>query len=111
MARYIDADALMRELGINDMRCDKCGWGQYGYCKRGGDFTDACLAIENAPTVDVVERKKGKWERHYSRPNVFADLYWHCSVCGYKNDDQWAYRYHNFCPNCGAKMDEEGGAE
>ena len=52
---YIDRDALMRELGINDMDCGKCGWGQYGYCKRGADFTDACFAIENAQTVDVVE--------------------------------------------------------
>ena len=55
--RLIDADALMRELGINDMDCGKCGWGQHGYCKRGAEFTDACFAIENAPTVEIVRCK------------------------------------------------------
>lgn len=60
--------------------------------------------IVNAPTIDTV--KHGRWERHYFRPNVFADLYWHCSECGYKNGNQWANRYHKYCPTCGAKMDE-----
>lgn len=54
------------------------------------------------------KRKKGEWERHYSRPNVYADLYWHCSECGYKNDDQYANVYHHFCPNCGSDMRMEG---
>lgn len=52
------------------------------------------------------ERKTGRWERHYSRPNVYADLWWHCSVCGYKNDDQYANCYHHYCPNCGCRMVE-----
>lgn len=52
--------------------------------------------------------KHARWERHYSRPNVFADLYWHCSECGYKNGNQWAHRFHKYCPNCGLPilMDE-----
>ena len=50
--------------------------------------------------------RTGKWERHYSRPNVYADLFWHCSECGYKNDENYAPVYHHFCPNCGAKMGE-----
>lgn len=53
------------------------------------------------------ERKKGRWERHYSRPNVYADLYWHCSACGYKNNDEYANVYHRYCPNCGAAMEGE----
>ena len=59
--------------------------------------------ISDASTVEP-ERKKGKWERHYSRPNVYADLYWHCSECGYKNNENYADLYHKFCPNCGADM-------
>ena len=50
------------------------------------------------------ERKKGKWELHYSRPYVFADMYWHCSICGYKNNDNWASTYHRYCPHCGSEM-------
>jgi len=51
--------------------------------------------------------KTGKWERHYSRPNVYADLLWHCSECGYRSSDNWADKF-NFCPNCGADMRYEG---
>ena len=81
-------------------------------------------ALLNLPTADLSEYcdklwktayergeaeahpKKGKWERHYSRPNVYADLFWHCSECGYKNDENYAPVYHHFCPNCGARMEE-----
>ena len=49
------------------------------------------------------EPKVGKWERHYSRPNVYADLFWHCSECGYRSSDNWADKF-NFCPHCGADM-------
>ena len=51
------------------------------------------------------ERKTGRWERHYSRPGVFADLFWHCSCCGYKNENQYANVYHKFCPHCGEPME------
>lgn len=64
----------------------------------------AVNAVEELPTA---EPRKGKWERHYSRPNVYADLFWHCSECGYKNDENYAPVYHHFCPNCGAKMMED----
>lgn len=52
--RIIDADALMETLGITDMDCYKCVWGneKLGYCNRGKEFIDACLAIENAPTIE-----------------------------------------------------------
>ena len=59
-------------------------------------------ALMKLPTAE----KKGKWERHYSRPNVYADLFWHCSECGYKNDENYAPVFHHFCPNCGARMEE-----
>ena len=66
--------------------------------------------VFDAPSAEP-ERKKGRWERHYSRPNVFADLFWHCSCCGYKNENQYANVYHKFCPNCGFPMEvgEEDG--
>ena len=49
----------------------------------------------------------GRWERHYSRPGVYADLYWHCSKCGYKTDYQYANVNHHYCPHCGRKMERE----
>ncbi|MBO7726931.1 MAG: hypothetical protein J6S50_00610 [Oscillospiraceae bacterium] len=54
------------------------------------------------------KQRTGKWERHYSRPNVYADLCWHCSACGYYHADNWTNKF-KYCPNCGAKM--EGDAE
>ena len=53
------------------------------------------------------ESDSGRWERHYSRPGVYADLYWHCSKCGYKTDYQYANVSHHYCPNCGRKMERE----
>ena len=61
--------------------------------------------IETIRELPSAEPRKGKWERHYSRPNVYADLFWHCSECGYKNDENYAPVYHHFCPNCGARME------
>ena len=65
--RLIDADALMKVLGITDMDCDKCEWqsGYGSYCSRGNDFTDACSAIEDAPTIDAVEVVRCKDCRYY----------------------------------------------
>lgn len=51
----IDRDALAKCLGITDMDCYKCAWGNHGFCGRGGDFNDACEAIEEAPTVIEAE--------------------------------------------------------
>ena len=53
------------------------------------------------------ESDSGRWERHYSRPGVYADLYWHCSKCGYKTDYQYANVNHHYCPHCGRKMERE----
>ena len=58
---------------------------------------------EQIKELPPAEPKRAKWERHYSRPGVFADLCWHCSACGYKSSDGWANKF-NFCPNCGADM-------
>ena len=66
MPRYIDADLLMKELGITDPDCEKCEWGCKGFpsCSRDGDFVDACDAICEAPTADVVEVVRCKDCKH-----------------------------------------------
>ena len=46
------------------------------------------------------EQKTGRW--------IFVDKaheHAHCSECGYGNVDLFNGRPHNYCPNCGAKMD------
>lgn len=104
--RLIDADALMRTLGITDMDCGKCRWGDHGECIRGGDFTDACFAIEYAPTVE--ERKIGEWVNttgewiNITNDESLEEEY-KCSVCGY---ELFYSNPTNFCPNCGARIED-----
>lgn len=49
------------------------------------------------------ERKEGKWERHYIRPGVYADLWFHATCCG----GVMSF-ITDYCPSCGAKMIKEG---
>lgn len=94
--RLIDADALMQSLGITNMDCKKCGWHDvWGRCRRGGDFEDACCAIEDAPTIEP--RKKGKWIDTGSGQK--------CSEC---HEIQYGYdNFRYFCAFCGADMKTE----
>lgn len=42
----------------------------------------------------------GRWETNSDRPDTLI-----CSICkcGF---DMWKHDPHNYCPNCGARMDE-----
>ena len=56
--------------------------------------------LENIPAADVAPVKHGKWINHN---DDILGLTSECSVChieGMLNG--------NYCPNCGAKMDEDG---
>lgn len=56
--RLIDADALMKELGITSDDCCECEWGDgHGYCTRTSDFTDACDAICTALPIEPESQK------------------------------------------------------
>lgn len=57
------------------------------------------------PTAEP-ERKRGQWEKRYSRPGVLADLCWHCSACGAKFSSTYAFLW-TYCPTCGAEMEME----
>ena len=91
--RLIDANALM----------NKAYW-------HGKIPTNGCLYpegseavdvddIEKAPTVEAVEAVHGRWEKHGKHD-------WRCSVC--KVGVPYSFTGHNYCHNCGAKMDGGG---
>lgn len=72
---------------------------------------DLCEIIENIPAADVEPVRRGKWE--YDSDGVP-----NCSQCGefalqrlhlyIKNKTFDApFKLTDYCPNCGAKMDEE----
>lgn len=64
--------------------------------------------IEALPAADAVEVKHGRWVKKFERyHDTHTDEYWDeeycsCPLCGKDSDLE-----HNFCPNCGARMDGE----
>lgn len=61
------------------------------------------------PTIEAEPVKHGRWEWYVSPICLSGDLYYRCSVCGESDPWRMTTRGHaNYCPNCGAKMDEEG---
>lgn len=68
-------------------------------------------AIENNdrfPTADVVEVKHGAWEKQQfvGRSGFFSIKDFFCKECGESFEVGQGKGLMNFCPNCGAKMDE-----
>lgn len=93
--RLIDADALMKEFAKFVRRSNNSDFAPIP------TWNDAVSLTGSAPTVDAVERKKGKW----MHKKITADFHvvGQCSVCKERR------RIDNFCPNCGADM--RGGEE
>ena len=58
--------------------------------------------IKEIPAEDVAPVVHGKWIRKEAEGAIFAD--YECSVCSAYPTGGIKSRY---CPNCGAKMDEE----
>ena len=66
-------------------------------------YEQAIFEIKEAvEDCDLEERKKGKWERHYIRPGVYADLWFHAACCG-----SVMSFVTDYCPHCGARMIKE----
>ena len=90
--RLIDADALKEKAFFHEI-------DNVSYVEEED--------IDKAPTVDAVERKRGKWVHS-------EDEAWSgggkttCSACAWSYSDGAyldVYEF-NFCPNCGAEMKE-----
>ena len=100
MARYINVDAIESKKFIS-WTCpeffDEGAREQQAYQIGWNNAIEAVM--ENEPTADVVERKKGEWifnptdaiEMMFTKPK--------CSECGFESADGG-----NFCSNCGAEM-------
>ena len=59
---------------------------------------DIYSAVENVPTADVAPVRHGHWEViDAEEPRRYG-----CSEC-----KRLSWHMDNYCPNCGAKMDEE----
>ena len=74
-------------------------------CHQQRVYAEVLQVIAEAPTVDAVEVKHGRWTEAEDGDGAV------CSVCGedfcnvYLEVERFLY-----CPNCGAKMDGDGNA-
>lgn len=90
MERYIAAEKLKHILNNS----------KYYGKKQGNDFADMITECE---AEDVAPVKHGHWENEYFDSEI--DNFFHtCSCCHRETID---YGDKNFCPVCGAKMDEK----
>lgn len=93
MTRLIDADALESEMYFkSDLDDGRSHWDDSGLWIQYQMFEEA---IKNAPTVDAVPVRHGKWK--------VTPVYIKCSECG----ESFMLIPQNYCPNCGSRMDAE----
>jgi predicted RNA-binding Zn-ribbon protein involved in translation (DUF1610 family) len=114
MAEYIEREAFVEsQHNIYCINCDrrKDSKGKFVYfvgdapCRSCG-IMDVLDAVEEAPAADVRPVVRGKWAKEL-HPNVRYNQY-KCSICGEfsgHDSDGWIWT-PNFCPNCGARMEE-----
>jgi len=96
MAEYIEREAL--EKNLNERLAyllDKNG--PYDYYTDGYD--EAVSTVEEFLAADVVPVVHGRWLTSSDMPDTLI-----CSKCNCVYD-MWKHDPHNYCPNCGTKMD------
>lgn len=69
--------------------------------------TAPALEVKAMPAADVVEVRHGSWHQYskgsgsYNGVIILSDAF-QCTVC-----KKSSWNKSDYCPNCGAKMDEE----
>ena len=96
MADYIEREALKNQIAKNKLMAREPA------AKR------ILAMIDDMPAADVAPVVHGHWDKP-TKPFPYWD--WKCSVCGCEEyrqrDSHGHYRIMKYCPNCGAKMDDE----
>lgn len=108
MPRYIDADEAIKYLNVIKKHNDRHG------IILDADEESIIDFFRERPTADVQEVKHGRWTFLEQKPLVD---FIKCSICDHITRDCWAdvtggtikmkSKRPNYCPHCGAKMDEE----
>lgn len=100
MARYIDVDEMKKQL------CEDCGIlyeTDVEKCDKNCLLMDTVDCME---TLDVQPVVHGKWflDRDSSSEE---DKCYRCSNCKAVLEEDYKWHNHNYCYNCGARMDKE----
>ena len=116
MSRLIDADLLEKEI-YKWMPKDQETWMSSDIPPIEDLVVSIMMTIQEQPKVDAVPVRHGRWIEHTMSemtgydPALSGDdpvCSYSCSVCGedcYVSDTGDDI-LSNYCPNCGAKMDE-----
>lgn len=99
MTEYIEREAISEEIRKYYYKNPPNSSYGEGF-DRGLDR--AQRAILDAPAADVAPVRHGRWIDNKANGYKWAFV---CSLCGYVDGHPFDNR-HNFCPNCGARMDE-----
>lgn len=96
--RLIDADAFHES--IFQRYCKNCNSQAHRMCHACW-VMDMMDELEEAPTINPEDlRSKGKW---IEKPYLLGTSRF-CSLCG--ENYGMPHGIYNYCPNCGAKMEE-----
>lgn len=74
------------------------------YMKRTDRYFSVKFDIENFPNADVAQVRHGRWEEASDGDGIVCP-FCRTDFCTIIYDTE----YFNYCPNCGAKMDEPVG--
>ena len=100
MAEYIEREALEVELNhrLNFLMGEN---GEYDHYTSG--FDEAVTRVENFPAADVAPVVHGRWN---GDDCTVCKLPWNYNMT--QDADDWGYfdPMPDYCPNCGARMDE-----
>lgn len=101
--RPIDADEVTRDLA-SFKYSKEYGEEEEVYNRAIDDCIGKIKAIPAlyAEALDEEQVKHGKW-----LPDRTGNVYWVCSNCGFPSEASGAFKLYKYCPNCGAKMNEE----
>lgn len=94
--RLIDAEAFFEE------EFKRCGdFPLVGTCSKDNEYLGNRLSV--APTIEATPVVHAHW---ISKNDHGYEWIFVCSNCGYIDGYPFNDRF-NYCPNCGAKMDEK----
>lgn len=102
MARLIDSDEFIKELS---QLCAYAGWDERDI---HFSLSDIACNLEMMPVFNVVLDFQAKTPKHGHWIEVDTQCIdeTKCSNCGVVEYFDKGWKRFNYCPNCGAKMDE-----